>query len=66
MVQQLWPFDWITSFHAEMKYFKLPTPTTGINEALASLGFLGYAEKNEWNLVLGFKNVIKIYVCLGN
>ena len=22
--------------------------------------------KNEWNLVLGFKNIIKIYVCLGN
>ena len=28
--KKLWPFDWITSFHAEMKYFELTTHTTGI------------------------------------
>jgi len=30
-----------------MKYFELTTPTTGIQEAPASLGILGYAEINE-------------------
>ena len=64
-VQKLWPFDWITSFHAEMKYFELTIPTTGIWEAPASLEFLGYAEINEWKLVLGFQNVIENLLLLG-
>ena len=33
--------------YAEIKYFELTTPTTGIYKAPASLGFLGYAEKND-------------------
>ena len=58
-VQKLCPFDWITSYHAEMKYFELTTPTTQIKEALACSEFLGYAEINELNLVLGLKNVLE-------
>ena len=51
MVQKLCPFDWITLFHAEMKYYELTTPTTGIKKALAILGLYGYAEIKERNLV---------------
>ena len=48
-----------------MKYFELTTPTTGIKEAVASFGFLGYAEQNEVNLILGFKNVIENLLLFG-